>query len=71
MIVQRHALRSVLLVLALLTSTVGTSLAQDGERAAMSFFITSTGPGNGADLGGLASHWRPQRVPEAEPGAPT
>ena len=28
--------------------------AQNGGTAAMSFFITSQGPGNGADLGGLA-----------------
>lgn len=31
--------------------TAGAAVAQEGE---MSFFITSQGPGNGADLGGLA-----------------
>ena len=30
------------------------SIAQNSETAAMSFFITSQGPGNGADLGGLS-----------------
>ena len=29
-------------------------IAQNSETAAMSFFITSQGPGNGADLGGLS-----------------
>jgi hypothetical protein len=32
----------------------GDSIAQDDPGPSMSFFITSVGPGNGADLGGLA-----------------
>lgn len=47
---------SLSLMVTLLIFTVGTSLvqAQDTEEHAMSFFITSVGPGDGANLGGLA-----------------
>ena len=38
----------------LLAATVYTATAQAPQTPAMSFFITSVGPGNGADLGGLA-----------------
>jgi hypothetical protein len=44
--------RSILFSIALL-SLVGTAGAQ-GQAGDMTFFITSTGSGNGADLGGLA-----------------
>ena len=42
--------RLTLLVAAGFAVAGGISMAQDGE---MSFFLTSAGPGNGADLGGL------------------
>jgi hypothetical protein len=43
--------RSLLLASAALAATISLAAAQDN---AMSFFITSAGPGNGANLGGLA-----------------
>lgn len=43
-------MKSVLLVIAALAASA--ALAQDADDA-MSFFLTSRGPGNGADLGGL------------------
>lgn len=43
--------RALLLPLALLACGIAVASAQD---TSMSFFITSTGPGKGADLGGLA-----------------
>jgi len=36
-----------------LTSTAAVEAQESGDAGAMSFFITSAGPGNGADLGGL------------------
>ena len=44
--------RSFVLTLATLLVCAFSALAQDAQK--MSFFITSKGPGNGADLGGLA-----------------
>ena len=44
----------VLLSGALAPLVPGNAAAQEGENAGMSFFITSVGSGNGADLGGLA-----------------
>ncbi len=40
-------------VAALLAVAPTVALAQGGPDASMTFFITSAGPGNGADLGGL------------------
>ena len=51
----------------------GSTMAQ---QAAMTFFVTSAGSGNGADLGGLAaqtsvaSNSRKPPVPAATPGTP-
>ena len=47
-------MRSSVLVSVLLLLGSHVSLAQDAPVAPMSFFITSAGPGDGADLGGLA-----------------
>lgn len=38
---------------ALLAALPATATAQEGGAAAMTFFVTSVGPGRGADLGGL------------------
>lgn len=60
---------------ALLALGAGTT-AQAQQASTMTFFLTSVGPGKGADLGGLegatdtASSWRRARVPAARPGAP-
>lgn len=45
------ALTSAALTMSLFTFAAVSAHAQSGN---MNFFITSTGPGNGADLGGLA-----------------
>lgn len=42
------------LVAASLISISGSVLAQDAGFTGMSFFVTSVGPGNGGDLGGLS-----------------
>ena len=42
------------LVAASLLSISGSVLAQDAGFTGMSFFVTSVGPGNGGDLGGLS-----------------
>ena len=54
MTIQQLALPSAICTFALLTIVAGYGLAQDEETAGMSFFITSRGPGNGANLGGLS-----------------
>src|SRR4051795_3982842 len=46
-----------------------TALAQTGGAAAMTFFVTSTGVGNGADLGGLAGADRHCQTLAAAAGA--
>ena len=46
-------LRTSILASAALMAFAFTAGAQ-AQQAAMSFFVTSTGPGKGADLGGLA-----------------
>jgi hypothetical protein len=45
---------SVILGSAAIVALAASALAQDGGAASMSFFVTSVGPGQGADLGGLA-----------------
>lgn len=45
--------RFVFAAIAMTVLACGTALAQDADPR-MSFFLTSAGPGNGADLGGLA-----------------
>lgn len=45
--------KTVIAALVLAAAGVATALAQESDRK-MSFFITSEGPGNGADLGGLS-----------------
>jgi hypothetical protein len=70
-----HVRLSILVSMALLW-LAGTAGAQ-AQSGNMSFFVTSAGPGKGADLGGLAgadqtcrsSHRRPGRG--ARPGART
>ncbi len=56
--------------LGLLLSTVAISFAMAGaaiaQQANMTFFITSSGPGKGADLGGLAgAHAHCQHLAQA------
>ena len=46
--------RRVLIVIVLSVLTAAIGAAQQGEQPAMSFFITSVGLGDGANLGGLA-----------------
>jgi hypothetical protein len=46
-------MQSSTLAVALLLSLSQSAPAQQADPASMSFFITSAGPGNGADLGGL------------------
>ena len=53
-----------------------TAAVQAQQASTMTFFLTSAGPGKGADLGGLegptgsASNWRRPAGPAARPGAP-
>src|SRR5262245_16652755 len=49
-----HPMRWSIMALATLSLGLGAGAqAQQAQQADMSFFITSVGPGNGADLGGL------------------
>ena len=59
-------LACVLVLLALLGMRTGT--AQD-QKAPMTFFVTSEGPGNGANLGGLS--WLKLLGRATAPGMPT
>ena len=43
-----------LTVAAVATAAAGDGIAQSSQNTSMSFFITSAGPGSGANLGGLA-----------------
>jgi hypothetical protein len=46
-------MRSIIIMTALVVSC-GFSLSANAQQTQMTFFITSAGPGKGADLGGLA-----------------
>jgi hypothetical protein len=46
-------MKSILRAVVLTTSALLIAVPLQGQATHMSFFITSTGPGNGADLGGL------------------
>ena len=50
----------------LAATTAMLALAMSGstiaQQAAMTFFVTSVGSGNGADLGGLAGAWLARKV---------
>src|SRR6476661_10376270 len=43
-----------LLLIAVASAVLGPTTAAQAQQAEMSFFISSTGKGNGADLGGIA-----------------
>ena len=64
---------TVMLIALLLAAGLNMTSAQDN---AMSFFLTSAGPGNGADLGGLdgadgsAHVGHHDRLARGEPGSP-
>ena len=48
-----QVLQSSMLAVAVLLSLSQSAPAQQADAESMSFFVTSAGPGNGADLGGL------------------
>ena len=51
----KHMVLAAAAIAVLLLMVAGNQgIAQNSETAPMSFFITSQGPGNGADLGGLS-----------------